>query len=68
VSLDLALIVNIYFAATTGCWLWIKCATFAKTEVARMKYVANHTDISVPRVWFSFKWGVFGYIVMDRFG
>ncbi|KAJ7252390.1 kinase-like domain-containing protein [Mycena haematopus] len=31
-----------------------------------MRYVATHTDIPVPRVWFSFNWGICEYIVMDR--
>jgi hypothetical protein len=33
-----------------------------------MRYVAQHTDIPVPRVWFSFTWGTSDYIVMDRIG
>ncbi|KAJ6581926.1 hypothetical protein B0H19DRAFT_1229118 [Mycena capillaripes] len=31
-----------------------------------MRYVSQHTDIPIPRVWFSFKWGTVEYIVMDR--
>ncbi|KAJ7770165.1 kinase-like domain-containing protein, partial [Mycena maculata] len=36
------------------------------TEIATMRYVAQHTDIPVPRVWFSFTWGTVENIVMDR--
>ncbi|KAJ7787353.1 hypothetical protein B0H14DRAFT_2202251, partial [Mycena olivaceomarginata] len=36
------------------------------TEIATMQYVAQHTDIPVPRVWLSFTWGTSDYIVMDH--
>ncbi|KAJ7812402.1 hypothetical protein B0H14DRAFT_3150371 [Mycena olivaceomarginata] len=52
--------------ATAGRWLWIKNADFAETEIATMRYVANHTVIPVPRVWFSFKWGNCEYIDGDK--
>ncbi|KAJ6508503.1 kinase-like domain-containing protein [Mycena sanguinolenta] len=52
--------------ATLGRWLWIKRSHFAETEMATMRFVAQHTDIPVPRVWFSFRWGAFDHIVMDR--
>ncbi|KAJ7155014.1 kinase-like domain-containing protein, partial [Mycena filopes] len=59
-------LVWILWRATAGRWLWIKRTNFAETEVAAMRYVANHTDIPVPRVWYSFKWRNRAYIVMDR--
>ncbi|KAJ7084217.1 hypothetical protein C8R44DRAFT_753162 [Mycena epipterygia] len=59
-------LVGILWRATAGRWLLIKSADFAETEIATMRYVANHTDIPVPRVWFSFEWGNCEYIVMDR--
>ncbi|KAJ7742833.1 kinase-like domain-containing protein [Mycena metata] len=59
-------LVEILWRATAGRWLWIKMTDFAETEIAAMRYVANHTDIPVPRVWLSFKWGNCEYIVMDR--
>ncbi|KAJ7095913.1 kinase-like domain-containing protein [Mycena belliarum] len=59
-------IVRIIWRATAGRWLWIKCADFAEIEIANMRYVAKHTDIPVPRVWFTYKWNNREYIVMDR--
>lgn len=36
------------------------------TDLATMRFVTSHTKIPIPRVYFTFRWLSYRYIIMDR--
>ncbi|GBE89928.1 hypothetical protein SCP_1702540 [Sparassis crispa] len=51
---------------TLARWFFVKISGDADVEIATLRFVATHTSIPVPRVWWRFDYQGFDWIVLSR--